>query len=116
MEIYDLAHKLAKALKESEEYQEFDQLRQKVQSDSSTVKMIKDYQMLQLQVQTAQYMGQEVDEKDQERLKKLEELINLNATVQKYLQAENRMGLLLQDIQRIMTSSLDLALKEEKEE
>ena len=112
MAVYDLAHKLADHLQKSEEYQDYSRLREQVMQDEKTRKMIREYQSLSFKANTAQSMGQETGEKDRERLEQLEELINMNTAARKFLQAEARLGVMLQDVQKIIMQDLELGLEE----
>ena len=53
MNVYDEAHGLARALKESNEFKEFDRMRKEVEQDSDVSKMLGELQTLQIQLQTA---------------------------------------------------------------
>ena len=116
MEIYDLAHALAKALRESNEYQQYQEVREKVLGDTSTKKMIQDYQNLYWVIQTGKLIGQDIKVEDQEKFDKLNDIIMLNDTAQKYLGTENRLGIILQDIQKIVTEAIEVGFTEEEKE
>lgn len=116
MSVYDLSHELARALKKSEEYERYQKIREKVLASKDTARMVQDYLNLRMKVNSAQLFGQEADTEVQEKLQKLEELVQLNGDIQTYLQAEMQMGILLQDVQRIITEDLDLGLEQEGEE
>ncbi len=116
MAVYDLAHKLGEQLKKSEEYQEYQNYRQELLKDEETKKMVDDYQNISFRVNSAKAWGQEVKEEDQKKLEKLEELVQLNIRARKYLEAETRMSIILQDIQKIIFEDLELGLFQEKEE
>ena len=52
MNVYDEAHSLAKAIKESNEFKEFDKMRKAVDADKETSDMLKELTELQVQLQT----------------------------------------------------------------
>ena len=54
MNVYDEAHSLARAIKESNEFLEFDKVRKEVDADKEVSEMIADMQKLQIELQTAQ--------------------------------------------------------------
>ena len=113
MAVYDLAHALGKALKESEEYQSYQEVCEKIKKDPQAQKMIKEYQSLSWVIQTNSLMGQEVKPEDQEKFAKLDDLVKLNDMVQRYLKAENRLGIILQDLQKIIMGSIEVGVYEE---
>lgn len=115
MAVYDLAHRLARGIKDSDEYRTYSTLRQKIMDDEKTKEMLLDFQKEQLKLQTKQLSGQEVTEEEQERFNKLREIVELNKNIKSYLDAEYRVGVLLNDIQRILFSDLEIGIpKEEK--
>ena len=61
MNVYDEAHSLAKAIRESNEFKEFDRMRKEIEADPDASKMIGELQQLQVQLQTAQMSGTEPD-------------------------------------------------------
>ena len=60
MNVYEEAHSLERAIKESEEYKEFKRLKEKIDAEESLKKMMEDFHSKQLELQTKQMMGQEV--------------------------------------------------------
>ena len=59
MNVYDEAHSLAKAIKESNEFKEFDRMRVQIESDEEVSKMLGEMQQLQVALQAAQMQGQQ---------------------------------------------------------
>lgn len=116
MAVYDLAHKLNGQLKKSEEYQEYQKYRQEILANEDTRNMINDYQNISLRISSARAWGQEVSEEEERKLEKLKELVQLNDKARKYLEAEARLGVILQDIQKIIFEDLELGLMQEEEE
>lgn len=102
METYDLAHKLARALTESDEYKEFVKAKAKVEEDENNVKMLRDFRTKQLEVQMAQATGQEVPEEQVEQLERMYQMLSLNNNINEYLTAEYRLSRLMADIQKIL--------------
>ena len=49
MNVYDEAHNLARAIKESNEFKEFDRMRHEIEQDEEASKMIGELQQLQVQ-------------------------------------------------------------------
>ena len=58
MNVYDQAHDLARAIKESGEFKEFDRMRKEVETDSDVTEMIAEFQKLQTEMTMAQMSGQ----------------------------------------------------------
>ena len=52
MNVYDEAHSLARAIRESNEFKEFDRIRKEVDNDKECADMLKELTELQVQLQT----------------------------------------------------------------
>lgn len=115
MAIYDLAHRLARQLKKSEEYKIYTKARKKIMEDDKAKEMLQNFQREQFKLQSKQMAGQELSEEEKEKFQKLREIINLNQNVKKYLEAEQRISTLLNDIQQILFSDLEIGIEYDNE-
>lgn len=122
MNLYDHAHALAKALKESPQLKKFQEAKAKLEDDSAAKDMLDDFRKAQLEMQEQQMSGVEVSEEQKERISKLYEIINMNMTVKNYLAAENQLLVMVQDVYKIIGEPLsdvlgpELSPQEEKED
>ena len=57
MNVYDQAHGLAQAIKSSEEFKRYDELKKKVAANQDLANMLKDFQKKQFELQAKQMMG-----------------------------------------------------------
>ncbi len=110
MAVYDLAHRLARKIKETEEYTEYLEIRKKVIENEKTKEMLLDFRKEQFKLQAKQLSGQEIKEEEKEKLNKLKNIIELNTTIKKYLEAEYRVSILLDDLQQILFADLEIGL------
>lgn len=78
--------------------------------------MLLDFQKKQFKLQAMAISGQEITEEEKENFDKLSEIIKLNKDIQKYLDAEYRMSVMLADIQKILFADLEIGFKDEEEE
>ncbi len=62
MNVYDYAHQMASALKNSEEYKTYKQLEMKLNGHPEVKKAMDDFRKRQFEIQSAQMMGQKVEE------------------------------------------------------
>ena len=85
---YDLAHELAVALKESDEFKQFNKSKEKVTSDANNHKMVRDFQLKQWEIREAQMLDTEISEEKQQELERLYSLVSLNPTEREYLESE----------------------------
>lgn len=106
MNVYDYAHQLANALKQSEEYLCWLRAWNSIQSDPKNKEMLMDFRKYQWEVQKEKLLGNDVGQDKMQRLEQIAQLVSLNPALQEYLAAEFRFARLLTDIQKILTDSL----------
>lgn len=115
MNPYDQAHRLAKALKNSSQYQDYRRARGKVVNNPRVLEMIKDLHQKQFALQSKALMGKELTEEEKSRLNKLQEIVLMHDTAREYLEAEHQMIVLLADIQKIIGEAVEVGLPEDDE-
>lgn len=106
--VYDLAHQLKKAIMNSPEYKNYIEKKNIVYSNERNKSMVEDFRKQALVLQVKQLSGKEVDEKEIEKLKSLENILRLNPTINEFLLAEYRFSQLVQDITKIIGEALDI--------
>ena len=102
MNPHDAAHNLAKALRESADFKELKDVQAALKADQSARSMLLDFRTEQLEMQKQQIAGVAVSPEQEEKLEKLFEVINMNLTIKRFLQAEYRVAVLLQDVHKII--------------
>ncbi|SRR6056297_1138776 len=115
MSVYDLANRIAKQIKKSDEYKEYLEKRDKVVNNEKTKEMLLDFQQEQMKLQAKQLSGEELNDEEKEKLENLRELVELNSNIKEYLQAEYKINIMLNDIQKIVFGDLNLGIEPEKE-
>jgi len=108
MNVYDEANSLAKALKESTEYKNFLTAKQKLEKDPSKYDMAKDYIRKQMQAQSMQMMGQEMDEEQINSYNTLANTIMGIPEIAEFFQAQMYFSVIFQDITDIIAKAVDL--------
>lgn len=112
MSVHDLANRLARQIKKSDEYKDYLDKKEKVLKNEKTKEMLMDFQQEQMKLQAKQLSGEDLTEEEKEKLENLRELIDLNADIKKYLQAEYRVNILLNDVQKIIFGDLELGIED----
>lgn len=105
MNPYDAAHILAKALRESPEFKGYGDAQGLLAKDSAAREMLLDFRKEQFRLQRQKLAGLEVAPEQFEKLDKLFEVLNLNLTVKRFLDAEFRFSRLIGDIQKIINEA-----------
>lgn len=102
MNPYDQAHTLARALKESEEYREYQRLRELAYESDTNRALLDEYKRLQFRLQAKMAAGETMPEEDFQRLQQIGTLLQFNQDVSAYLLAEFRFQRMLSDIFKIL--------------
>lgn len=113
MNVYDHAHALAKAIKQSPEFREFKKSQEKLEKDNSAKEMLTDFRKTQLELQQQKMSGIEVAPEQEKRLAQAMEIINLNQVVKEFLETEYRFSIMLGDIQKIIATPLEDLISQE---
>lgn len=107
MNAYDLAHQLARAVAESDEYRAFLEAKKKLDANPSATEMLLDFRRRQFELQAAQMMGQEPDKAKVEQFQRLAEIISLHADIGEFIAAEYRFSQLFSDLQKIQIEAVE---------
>ena len=105
MNVYDQANFLARALKESEEFREFQRLKKIAYEDATNAALLDEYKKLQFRMQAKMAPGETLPEDDMQRLTQIGTLLQLNQDAGAYLLAEFRYQKLLADVFRILSDA-----------
>ncbi len=105
MNPYDAAHNLAKALRESPEFKEMKEAQEAVKTDSSAKEMLLDFRKEQFSMHKKQLTGEEISTEQKDKLEKLFDVVSMNTLIKRLLDAEYKVSIMLQDIQKIISEA-----------
>lgn len=105
--IYDNAHALEKAIRESEEFQALSAAYEAVMSDPSSKEMFEAFRDTQIDLQEKQMQGQEITEEEVEKARKVVEAVQEHEGIAKLMEEEQRLNLVINDISQIITKPLE---------
>lgn len=108
MNVYDEAHSLARAIKESNEFKNFDFMRKEVEKDEQVSSMLKDLQSIQMEIQAAQMTGGEVKPESVSRMQSLAAMIGTKPLASQYMQAEAAFSVMVNDVFGILGEAMGL--------
>ena len=100
--VYDAAHTLAHAIKDSEEFKKFRELEGEVKGNESLRAIVEDFQKRQLEMQGLQLQGIQPDEEKMEKLHELFGVLSKDPKAAEYFQAEMRFNQLMTDVSKIL--------------
>lgn len=106
MNVYDEAHNLAKAIKESNEFKEFEKVKKQVDADEQLSEMLKDLQSKQLEIQTAQMTGQEPSQELVQQMQSLATMVGTKPLAAQYMQAEATLSVMMNDVFGILGEAI----------
>jgi cell fate (sporulation/competence/biofilm development) regulator YlbF (YheA/YmcA/DUF963 family) len=102
----EYAHQLAIAIRESEDFKTLKEAMEQIEKEDTSQKMLDDFRQLQMELQLKQMQGQQITQEEQQKAQRLFETISLNPTISKFLQAEQRLGTVMEDINKIVMGPL----------
>ena len=106
MNVYDTANKLAKEIRESEEYKSYKKLKDEIMSNPTSKKKIEEFEQLRYEVQLTQYTG---ENRDEEKTKKLEEMYAMlvqDEQIKNYFDLEVKFNVMIADVNKIIEEAI----------
>jgi cell fate (sporulation/competence/biofilm development) regulator YlbF (YheA/YmcA/DUF963 family) len=108
MNVYDEARRLARSIKDSEEYRAYKRAEESVKGSESVKKMIDDFHVRQFELQRKQMLGDEPSEFEMKQLQKMVEVASVDPVARDFLSAELRFTLMMQDVSKILGEVMEL--------
>ena len=108
MNVYDEAHNLARAIKESGEFAEFDKLRKEVENDKEVTEMLGEFQQLQLELQALQMQGKQPEQATISRMQSLGAMIATKPLAARYMQAQGAFSVMMNDVFQIIGDAVGI--------
>lgn len=105
--VYDKAHELSRALRTSNEYMAMKELYEQVMNDEQAKKLFIDFRNLQMNLQRKQMEGAQITEEEAVQAQTQFELVQQNELMTKLFEAEQRLSVIVADVNRIMTEPLN---------
>ena len=104
--VYDLAHELARSLKETDQYKEFKKLQDQIDANESLKKMIDDFNKQNLEVQAALMSGQQPDAELTAKVQQMYGIVMQDPTCAAYLNAEIAFSQIINEISQILGEAI----------
>jgi cell fate (sporulation/competence/biofilm development) regulator YlbF (YheA/YmcA/DUF963 family) len=102
MNVHDEAHNLARAIRESDEYRQYAELKDAASQNEELAAMLNDYRAKQFEIQAKQMAGEELGPEVMEQIQSLSQIIMKDPLAFQYVQAEARFTLLVNDVFNIL--------------
>lgn len=105
--VYDKAHDLKGSLASSEEFLMLKSLHEQIESDDIAKKMLENFRALQLELQQKQMQGVQISEEEAVKAQQQFELVQQHELISKLMEAEQRLSVVIGDINKIITEPLE---------
>ncbi|MTT30469.1 hypothetical protein GMB86_00380 [Terrilactibacillus sp. BCM23-1] len=103
---YDIAYDLEKQIRESDEYEQLKQAYQTVNEHDEAKKLFDEFRQLQLDLQQKQMSGEAISEEEAKNAETSFQNIQQHKEITDLMSAEQRMSLLINDLNQIITKPL----------
>ncbi len=110
MNVYDQAHSLATAIRESEEFRQYDQQKKIIEANPQLSESIRDLMRKQMEIQASQMMGQEISQETMQQIQQLSAIMMQDPTAAQYLQCHMRFSMMMADVYKIIAETADLGM------
>ncbi|WP_335872043.1 YlbF family regulator [Bacillus sp. 2205SS5-2] len=105
--LHDHANELEKALRQSDEYAYLMKMYAEVNADETAQKMFETFRDIQMKLQQKQMAGEEISQEEVEHAQKYAALVQQQEKIAKLMEAEQRMSMLINDLNRIIMKPLE---------
>ena len=106
MNVYDEVNNLAKAIKESREYNEYKEIKKELSSMPELKSQVDEFEKIRYEEQLLAMQGEKQSEEKMKKLQELYEILVKNSKVKDYFDKEVRFNVLIADVNRIIAESI----------
>jgi cell fate (sporulation/competence/biofilm development) regulator YlbF (YheA/YmcA/DUF963 family) len=106
MNVIDKAHELARAIKDSSEVSDITSAMKVIEADPESKVMLDNFRQNQIELQQRMMSGEMPPQEEMEKMEKLFEVLNLNLGIRRLFDAERRLSVVIEDVNKIITDSL----------
>ncbi len=106
MNVYDEVNNLAKAIKESREYNEYKEIKKELSSMPELKSQVDEFEKIRYEEQLLAMQGEKQSEEKMKKLQELYEILVKNSKVKDYFDKEVRFNVLIADVNRIIGESI----------
>ena len=105
--VYDQANALESALRQSEEFQQMQELYSKVNENEESKKLFDEFRELKMTLQQKQMQGEELLEEDIQKAQSSAQEIENDENIKGLMEAEQKMSQLIQDLNRVIMKPIE---------
>ncbi|MDQ0973097.1 cell fate (sporulation/competence/biofilm development) regulator YlbF (YheA/YmcA/DUF963 family) [Neobacillus niacini] len=105
--LYDAAYALEKAIRQSDEYKQLQQMYHEVNADPTAKSMFDQFRQIQMNLQQKQMMGQEISEQEVQQAQSTVAVVQQNEKIARLMQAEQRMSMIIGELNQLIMKPLE---------
>lgn len=105
--VYDAAYSLEKAIRESDEYTQLQQMYKEVNADPASKSMFDNFRQIQMNLQQKQMMGQDITEQEVQEAQATVAVVQQNEKISRLMQAEQRMSMIIGELNQLIMKPLE---------
>lgn len=106
MNVYDTANRLAAEIKKSDEYTQFKDAKQKLDSMQELKQKIEEFEKMRYEVQVLAMQGKQVEEEKNRKLQEMYTILIQNKEIKEYFDLEVKFNVMLADVNKIIAESV----------
>ena len=103
----DAAYALEKAIRQSDEYKQLQQMYNEVNADPAAKNMFDNFRQIQMNLQQKQMMGQDISEQEVQQAQATVALVQQNEKISQLMQAEQRMSMIIGELNQLIMKPLE---------
>ena len=105
--VYDAAHDLEQALRNSDEFSELKNIYTDVNNDESAKKMFENFRDMQLNLQQKQMQGIQPSQEEIQQAQQQMQLVQQHEKISKLMELEQRLSTVINDLNKIIMKPLE---------
>ncbi len=106
MYVYDEANNLAKAIRESKEYNEYKKAKDEMVATPEMKAKIEEFEKIRYEVQVMTFEGKTQDEEKMKKLQEMYDMLMKEPKIKEYFDIEVRFNIMLADVNKIISESV----------
>ncbi len=104
--LYNMIHDFERVLSRSNEFKSLKSIYREVNADPETKQLFNKFYNLQIELQNKQMTGRKIMQDEIEEVQKMGEFVQNNEKISRLIEAEQRMNLLIMELNKIITRPL----------
>lgn len=106
MNVYDEVNNLARAIKDSNEYKEYKDVKSKIEMDPELKKQIDEFEKIRYEEQLLAMQGEKQSEEKMAKLQELYKILVQNPNVKEYFDKEVKFNVMIADVNKIIGEAI----------